>query len=365
MGIDDLRLTMAIVNRQSQIIMKLSQIARIIDCRMAGDDVEIFRVSGIDEAGPGDLTFVSNRKYVSHIKSTRASAIILGEDLPPVGIPSLRTDDPYLAFARALEIFFTPLIPEPGIHPTAVVAEEVKIGQGASVGAYAVIGRGCEIGAGAAVYAHCVLYPGVIVGDSSVIHSHVVIREYCLIGKRVILQNGVVIGGDGFGFAPTRDGSFYKICQTGRVVIEDDVEIGANTTIDRAAVGDTVIRRGAKLDNLVQVGHGAQVGEDCVLAAQAGLAGSTRLGRSVWVGGQVGFAGHLEVGDKAVITAQSGTSHDVPPGAVMSGSPAFENAAWLRSTAAFSKLPQLVRKVRDLEKEILQLKSALSSEKTK
>jgi len=339
--------------------MKLSEIASKINCRMIGGDVEISRVAGIDEAGPGDLTFVSNRKYVSHIKSTRASAIILGDDILPVGIPSLRTEDPYLAFARALEIFFAPLRPEPGIHPAAMIAEDVSVGSDASIGAYAVIGKGCTIGAGVAIYPHAVLYPGVSVGNHSVLHSQVIVREGCVIGSRVILQNGVVIGSDGFGFAPTKDGSFYKICQTGRVIIEDDVEVGANTTIDRAAVGDTVIRRGAKLDNLVQVGHGAQVGEDCVLAAQVGLAGSTRLGKGVWVGGQVGFAGHLEVGDKAVITAQSGTSHDVPAGAVMSGSPAFENADWLRSTSVFSKLPQLVRKVRDLEKEILRMNDVL------
>jgi UDP-3-O-[3-hydroxymyristoyl] glucosamine N-acyltransferase len=346
--------------------MKLSQIALRIECQMVGDpDVEIVRVAGIDEAGLGDLTFVSNRKYISHIKNTRASAIILGEDIPSVGIPSLRTKDPYLAFARALEIFYTPLRPDAGVHPTASVAEEVQIGSDASVGPYAVIGRGCRIGAGVVIYPHVVLYPNVSIGDNCVLHSLVTVREFCQIGNRVILQNGVVVGSDGFGFAPTKDGTFYKICQTGRVVIEDDVEVGANTTIDRAAVGDTVIRRGAKLDNLVQIGHGSQVGEHCVLAAQVGLAGSTRLGEGVWVGGQAGFAGHLEVGDKAIITAQSGTSHDIPPGAVMSGSPAFENAAWLRSAAAFSKLPSLMRKVRDLEREIQQLKDALGSKNPK
>ncbi len=333
---------------------------------MTGDeDVEIVRVAGIDEAGPGDLTFVSNRKYISHIKSTRASAIILGNEIPPVEIPSLRTEDPYFAFARALEIFFVPPRPDIGIHPTAAVAGDATIGSDASIGAYVVVGKGCKIGSGVAIYPHVVLYPGVSIGDNSMLHSHVIIREGCLIGNRVVLQNGVVIGSDGFGFAPTKDGSFYKICQTGRVILEDDVEVGANTTIDRAAVGDTVIHHGAKLDNLVQIGHGAHVGSDCVLAAQVGLAGSTRLGRGVWVGGQAGFAGHLEVGDKAIITAQSGTSHDIPPGAVVSGSPAFENAAWLRSTAAFSRLPQLVHKIRDLEKEIQQLKNVLNSKEAK
>jgi UDP-3-O-[3-hydroxymyristoyl] glucosamine N-acyltransferase len=341
--------------------MKLSQIAQKISCRMMGnEDVEIVRVAGIDEAGPGDLTFVSNRKYISHIPLTHASAIILGEDVPPVGIPSLRTEDPYLAFARALEIFYVPLHPVPGIHPTAIIGEQVEIGENASIGAYAIIGAGCRIGMGATIHPHVVLYPGVSIGDGSVLHSFVVIREQCQIGNRVILQNGVVVGSDGFGFAPTKDGTFYKICQTGRVVVEDDVEIGANTAVDRAAVGNTVIRRGAKLDNLVQIGHGSQVGEHCVLAAQVGLAGSTRLGNGVWVGGQVGFAGHLEIGDKAVITAQSGTSHDVAAGAMVSGSPAFDNATWLRAVAAFPKLPNLIRRIRDLEREIQKIKGSLS-----
>jgi UDP-3-O-[3-hydroxymyristoyl] glucosamine N-acyltransferase len=340
--------------------MKLSLIARTIGCRIDGnEDVEIIRVAGIDEAVPGDLTFVSNRKYISHIKNTRASAIILGEDLPPVGIPSLRTDDPYLAFARALEIFYVPQLPDKGIHPTAVISTEAEVGPRVSIGAYAVIGKGCKIGEDAVIYPHVVLYPNVIIGCRSILHSFVVVREDCLLGNRVILQNGVVVGSDGFGFAPTKEGTFYKICQTGRVVVEDDVEVGANTTIDRAAVGDTIIRKGAKLDNLVQIGHGAQVGEHSVLAAQVGLAGSTRLGNGVWVGGQAGFAGHLEVGDKAVITAQSGMSHDIPPGTVVSGSPAFENAAWLRSAAAFPKLPNLLRKVRELERELQQLKNSL------
>lgn len=346
--------------------MKLSQIAKKIDCRMESrEDVDIVRVAGIEEAKAGDLTFVSNRKYIRHIKNTRASAIILGEEIPPVEIPSLRTQDPYLAFAKALELFYAPIRPNAGIHPTAVISDRAEIGKNVSCGAHVVIADGCRIADGSVIYPHVVLYPDVSIGEQSVLHSFVTVREQCRIGKRVILQNGVVIGSDGFGFAPTRDGSYYKICQTGRVVIEDDVEIGANTTIDRAAVGETVIRRGAKLDNLVQIGHGAEVGEDSVLAAQAGLAGSTRLGKRVMVGGQVGFAGHLEVGDRAVVTAQSGTSHDIPPGAVVSGSPAFENTAWLRSTAAFSKLPAFVKKLRELEREIQQLKKSIGTKDSK
>ena len=335
--------------------MKLSIIAKKLDCRMVGRDVDITRVIGIDHAGEGDLTFVSNRKYVSRIKTTRASAIILGKDIPSVEIPSLRTDDPYFAFARALELFFPQPRPEPGIHPTAVIDEKAIVGKDVSIGAHVVIGRNCRIGDKTIIHSNTVIYPGAVVGEGCTLHALVTVREDCRIGNRVIIQNGVVIGSDGFGFAPLKDGTFYKIRQTGAVILEDDVEIGANTTIDRAAVGDTIIRKGAKLDNLVQVGHGAEIGEHSVLAAQSGLAGSTRLGRNVWVGGQVGFAGHLEVGDGAIITAQSGTSHDVPAGAVISGSPAFKNSAWLRSTAAFAKLPELVRRVRDLEKAIERL----------
>jgi len=337
--------------------MKLSEIAEKLGCKMTGLDVEIARVSGIDEAGAGDLTFVSNRKYISHIKTTKASAIILGNDIPSVDIPSLRTDDPYFAFARALEIFFDKLMPEPGVHTTAVIGEGVILGAGVNIGAYAVIGRNCRVGDKTTIYPHTVVYPDVVIGCGCEFHSFVTVREGCRIGDRVILQNGVVIGGDGFGFAPLKDGTFYKIRQTGSVIIEDDVEIGANTTIDRAAVGDTIIRKGVKLDNLVQVGHGAEIGENSVLAAQAGLAGSTRLGRGVMVGGQAGFAGHLEVGDGAVITARSATSHDVAAGAVVSGIPAFKNSDWLRSTAVFSKLPELARRVRELEKEVALLKT--------
>ena len=337
--------------------MRLSDIASKIDCRMVADaDVEIERIAGIDEAGPGDLTFVSNRKYISRIKTTRASAIILADDLAEVPIPSLRTTNPYLAFARALELFYQPPVPPPGIHPTAMISGEAQLGPNSSIGAYSVVGSKCTLGRNVVLYPHVVIYPGVTIGDDSIIHAHVVVREHCRLGARVIIQNGAIIGSDGFGFAPTEDGSYYKICQTGRVLLEDDVEVGANTTIDRAAVGDTIIRRGAKLDNLVQIGHGSQVGEDSVLAAQVGLAGSTKLGKNVRAGGQAGFAGHLEVGDNAVITAQSATSHDVPPGAVISGSPGIDNSIWLRSVTAFARLPDLVHRIRELEKQVELLK---------
>jgi UDP-3-O-[3-hydroxymyristoyl] glucosamine N-acyltransferase len=333
--------------------MKLSEIARRIQCRMVSDqDVDILRVAGIDEAGPGDLTFVANRKYIKHIKDTRASAIILGEEMPEVPMPSLRSPNPYLTFAYALELFYRPPVPEKGIHSAATVATDATIGPDASIGAFAVVGAGCRLGTGVVLYPHAVLYPGAVLGDDVVVHSHAVVRESCVLGNRVIVQNGAVIGGDGFGFAPREDGTYYKIMQAGSVIIEDDVEIGANAAIDRAAVGNTVIGRGSKIDNLVQIGHGSRVGENCVLAAQTGLAGSSRLGRGVRAGGQVGFAGHLEVGDGATFTAQTGVPHDVPAGALMSGYPAVDNTTWLRCSAAILKLPELIRKVRELEKAL-------------
>ncbi len=340
--------------------MKLSEIASRLSCEMrAAQDVEIDGVAGIEEAGPGMLTFVSNRKYVQHIKDTKASAIILGFDLPEVSIPSLRTANPYLAFAKSLELFHVPIVSARGIHSSAVIADDARIGAGAGIGPFVVVGSGCVLGARVTLHAHVVLYPGVRIGDDAILHAGVVVRELCEIGARVIVQNGSIIGSDGFGFAPVGDGTYYKIPQTGRVIIEDDVEIGANTTIDRAAVGDTRIGRGAKLDNLVQIGHAARVGENSVLAAQVGLAGSTRLGRNVQAGGQAGFAGHQEIGDGAVIMAQSGVHGEIAAGAVISGSPAFDNAVWLRSVTIFPKLPELQRRLRNLEKALEALREEI------
>lgn len=340
--------------------MKLSEIARALDCRLESPcDPEIVGIAGIEEAGPGQLTFVSNRKYIKHIRATKASAIILGLDLPAVSIPSLRTANPYLAFARALELFHEPIKPEPGIHPSAVIAADSLIGPEASIGAYVVIAGGCRIGARATLYPHVALYPYVSIGDDVILHSGVVVRESCEIRHRVIVQNGSIIGSDGFGFAPVEDGTYHKIRQTGHVIVEDDVEIGANTTIDRAAVGATRICRGAKLDNLVQIGHGSQVGENCVLAAQVGVAGSTKLGRNVQAGGQAGFAGHQVVGDGVILTAQSAVHGEIEAGKVLSGSPAFDNSVWRRSVTLLPKLPELQRQVRALEKEFEALKQQI------
>jgi UDP-3-O-[3-hydroxymyristoyl] glucosamine N-acyltransferase len=258
----------------------------------------------------------------------------------------LRSKNPYLDFARALELFYTPPQYAAGVHPTAVVHPSAKVGDGAHIGPYVVVGEDVAIGKNAVLLAHVVIYRGVKIADNFLAHAHAVVREFCRIGNNVVLQNGVVVGGDGFGFAKNSEGHWHKIVQSGPTVIEDDVEIQANACIDRASVGETRIARGAKIDNLVQVGHGSSVGEDTLLCAQAGLAGSTEVGKSVILAGQVGVAGHCKIGDGAIATAQSGIPNDVPAGAVVSGYPAIDNKLWLRCVAVFNRLPEIARLLR-------------------
>lgn len=342
--------------------MKLSEIARRLDCELRGDGaVEILRVIGIEKAGPGDLTFVSNRKYAHYLKSTGASAVILTPETPELPIPSLRTSNPYLAFARSIEFFYRPLKPAPGIDPTAVIHPTARVGRNASIGAHVVLQEGVEIGNDVTLHPNCTVYAHAQIGDGSTLHSNVVIREHVRLGRRCVVQNGAVIGGDGFGFAPVGDGTYYKIIQSGTVLLEDDVEIGANAAIDRAAVGETRIRTGAKIDNLVQVGHGSDVGENSVLAAQVGLAGSTVVGRNVILAGQVGVAGHLRIGDRVVATAQTGIPNSVDDGKKISGYPAIDNAEWLRASALFPKLPEMRKRIRQLEKKVEDLQEKLRS----
>jgi len=340
--------------------MKLAEIARRLGCELHGSgDVEITRVIGIEEAGEGDLTFISNKKYFPYLKTTRASAVILAPEIQPPSMPTLRTPNPYLAFARAIEFFYRPPEPEPGIHPSAIIHPEASVGEGVRAGANAVIQRGARIGAGVVLYPNCTIYPHAQIGDGTVIHSNAVVREYVRIGMRCVIQNGAIIGGDGFGFAPAGDGTYHKIIQSGIVVLEDDVEIGANTTIDRATVGETRVRAGAKIDNLVQIGHGCEVGENSVLAAQVGLAGSTSIGKNVILAGQVGAAGHLHIGDNARATAQSGIPASVDAGATVSGYPAIDNTLWRKASVLFPRLPEMQKRIRELEKLIEELKTML------
>ena len=331
--------------------MKLQEIAKTLGCEAAGDDqLEITGVAGLEEAGPSELTFLSNPRYARKVETTRAGAIIVGREAGPQRIPALVSANPYLDFARALELFYQPPRPAPGIHPTAVIAPTARLGDGASVGPYVVIGERVRIGRQAVLHAHVTIYEGAWISDEFCAHSHAVVREFCRLGNRVILQNGAVIGADGYGFARRDDGSHHKIPQSGIVVVEDDVEIQAHACIDRAAVGESRIGRGSKIDNLVQIGHACRVGENAIICAQAGIAGSTVLGNNVVLAGQVGIINHLNIGDGVLVTAQSGVGHDVPAGQKISGSPAFDNGQWLRAVSVFQRLPELHRAVRDLQK---------------
>jgi UDP-3-O-[3-hydroxymyristoyl] glucosamine N-acyltransferase len=325
--------------------MKLSKLSETLHAPIenGSPDTEITGVAGIEEAVAGQVTFVANRKYAHAAKTTSASAVIVSEDFPAIPAAMLRSKNPYLTFAKAVALFYQPPRYEPGIHATAVIHPSAKIGKNAHIGPYVVIDENVKIGANAVLLAHSVIYQRAVIGDHFFAHAHAVVREHCRLGNNVVLQNGVVIGGDGFGFAKDDSGHWHKIVQSGPAVLDDDVEVQANACIDRASVGETHIGRGTKIDNLVQVGHGSKVGEDTLLCAQAGLAGSTDVGKNVILAGQVGVAGHCKIGDGAIATAQSGIPNDVPPGAIVSGYPAIDNKLWLRCSAAFARLPKLVK----------------------
>jgi UDP-3-O-[3-hydroxymyristoyl] glucosamine N-acyltransferase len=333
--------------------MKLKDIAGKLGARMEPEpeplaaDVEITGVAAIDVAGPGEITFIANPKYAASARTTRASAIIVDESFPPLeGRPSLRTKNPQYAYARAIELFYQAPKYKPGIHPTAVIDPSARIGGNASIGAHVVIDAQVEIAENCTLLPHVVIYRGVKIGRNFFAHSHVAVRENCEIGNNVLLHNGVVIGSDGFGFARDDQGQWYKIPQTGKVVIETGVEIQANCCIDRASLGETRIGRNTKIDNLTHVAHNCSVGENSMLCAQVGLAGSTEVGSNVILAGQVGVAGHCKIGDRVIVTAQSGTHGDIAPGSMVSGSPAFDHKQWRRSVALFAKLPKLARAVR-------------------
>ncbi len=342
--------------------MRLGEIAQKLGCRLEGKpETQITGVAGIEYATPGQLTFLANRKYFPLLRTTRASAVLVeegialerGSELAPLA--SLRTPNPYLAFARAIELFYEPPRYAPGVHPTAIVSPSARIGDGAHIGPYCFVDDDAVIGRNAVLHSFVTIYRGAEIGDDFYGHAHAVVREHCRIGHRVTLQNGVVIGGDGFGFAKQPDGIWYKMRQSGPAVLEDDVEVQANSCVDRATVGETRIRRGAKLDDLVMVGHGCQVGENTLLCAQVGLAGSTKVGSGCILAGQVGSGGHLTIGDGAMITAQSGLPDDVPPRAYFSGSPAVDHRQWLKTAAALNRLPEWHKRLRELADQVAKL----------
>jgi UDP-3-O-[3-hydroxymyristoyl] glucosamine N-acyltransferase len=339
--------------------MKLGDIAKILGCELEGDaSLEITDVAGLEEAQPGHLTFLVNRKYRPALDTTRASAVLISFNERPVHIAALRSANPYLDFAHAIELFHPAPDFAPGVHPTAVIAKSAKIGEGAHIGPYCFIDEDVQIGRNAMLHSFVTIYHGARIGDNFFAHSHACVREDCRIGDRVLLQNGVVVGSDGFGFARQSDGHWHKMRQAGITVIEDDVEIQAHAAIDRATVGETRIARGAKIDDLVLVSHACKVGEDTLLCGQVGLAGSTEIGSRCILAGQVGAAGHLTIGDGATISSQSGVPSDVPAGAVYSGYPAMDNLAWRKSVAVFNRLPELQKELRELREEVARLRTA-------
>ncbi len=342
--------------------MKLRAIADALGCRLEGDgELEISGVAGVEQAGPGQLTFLANPKYAPKVKQTRAGAILVTEPIVGLEIAFLVSENPYLDFARALALFYQPPRPAPGVHPLAHVAPSAALGENCSIGPFAVVGERVRLGRNAVLHPHVVIYEGAEIGDDFLAHAHASVREFCRIGHRVILQNGVVVGGDGFGFAKRADGTHQKIVQSGVTVIEDDVEVQSLTSVDRATVGETRVRRGAKIDSLVQVGHACTVGEDNIICAQTGLAGSTVLERDVLLAGQVGSSGHLTVHEGAIVYAQSGIGGDVAPGARISGSPAFAANEWLRAVTAYARLPEMVKTLRELKKRIDELEKHVRS----
>ena len=345
--------------------MKLRELADRLRCRLEGDgDVEIHRVAGIEQAGAGDLTFVANSKYQARLADTGASAVIIATSVELDGAPPfaiLRSDHPYLSFAHALRLLVLPAPPPIGVDRTSAIAPDVQLGADVSIGPFVTVGAGATVGARTVIYPGVVIGPGAHIGDDCVLHAHVSIRERVSIGHRVIILDGAVIGSDGFGFARQPDGTHLKIPQHADVVIEDDVEIGANTTIDRPAVGETRIQAGTKIDNLVQIAHGVRVGYRALLAAQVGIAGSTIVEDEVMLGGQVGVTGHVRIGKGAMASAKTGITGNVEAGVLVSGYPSLPNLEWRKSQVLVRHLPELKKRVAELEQRIAELEEKLAA----
>lgn len=340
--------------------MRLGEVAERLQCKLEGNpDLDIKGVDKIETAGPEMLTFVANRKYLAKLKETGAGAVIVDFSVPSNGKNLLRHPNPYLTYAKALELFYETYRPHPGISPQAWVAKSARIGVDVFIGPLAFVDEDVEIGDRCYIFPNASIYRGARIGNDCLIHSGASIRESVRIGNNVVIKNGAVVGSEGFGFAKQEDGQHYKIIQTGEVILEDFVEIGANSTIDRPAIGETRIRKGAKIDNLVQIGHSCDIGENTILCAQVGLAGSTKVGNNVVLSGQVGVAGHLEIGDNVIATAQTGIPNSVKENRFISGYPAIENRAWLKSSAVFNRLPDLLREFHALRAKVEELEKKL------
>lgn len=322
-------------------------------------DVTVSTFAKIEEGHPGAISFLANPKYEPYLYTTDSSIVIVNRSLEPKGevkATLIKVDDAYGCFAKLLELYAAYKPKKSGVHPTAVVAESAKVGEGCYIGAYVVVDEGAVIGEGVSLYPHVYVGDGATIGDGSTLHSGVKVYEGCKIGKRCIIHSGAVVGSDGFGFAPNAQGSYDKIPQIGIVTIEDDVEIGANTTIDRATMGSTVIEKGAKLDNLVQIGHNVVIGESTVMAGQSAVAGSAKVGKRCMIGGQAGVVGHITVGDGTVVASVTGVSNSVPAGSQIMGNHGIDARRYRRVNAVYRNLPELQRTVNRLEKEVKELK---------
>jgi UDP-3-O-[3-hydroxymyristoyl] glucosamine N-acyltransferase len=338
----------------------LSEISRLVGGEVIGDgDIEIRRVAPIDVAGEGDLTFLANPKYADKLNLSRASAVLVNPGVEAPGqMARVVCANPYLAFAKALTLLQGQRPAARGVMAGAVVAPSATLGDDVTVHPGCVIGENVTVGKGTLIYPGVVLYDGVTVGEDCVLHANVVVRERCRIGHRVILQPSAIIGSDGFGFAP--DGPrYFKIPQVGVVVLEDDVEIGSATCVDRATLGETRVKRGAKIDNLVQIAHNVVVGEDTILVSQVGIAGSTRIGRHCTFGGQAATAGHLSVGDNVTIGARGGVTNDVGDNQLLSGLPVMPHKEWLKASMTFGRLPEMRREIGRMKKQIAELENML------
>jgi UDP-3-O-[3-hydroxymyristoyl] glucosamine N-acyltransferase len=337
-------------------VVKLRELAARLACPLEGDgDLDIMRLATLEQAGSGDLAFLANPKYASQLPRCRASAVIVSHGVDGAPCAVLRAQNPYLVFARAARLLYPDEPHALGVHATAVVGEGAVIEDGVAIGPYVVIGAGARIGANTTVLAHTVIGAHAVIGPDCLIHARVSIRERVEIGARVVVQDGAVIGSDGFGFAAREDGTQEKIPQTAGVVIEDDVEIGANTTIDRPAVGETRVQAGTKIDNLVQIAHGVVVGKHSLIAAQVGIAGSAALGDQVMLGGQVGVNGHVSIGSRAKVSAKTGVTSDIPADSFVTGYPHMDNLGWRKSSAVFRRLPEMRKQLSELEARLAAL----------
>ena len=334
-------------------VTTVAELARLLGCPYDGDGTAVVTgAADLKIAGEGEVVFMAQKKFRPMLEISRASAAILPPDEPCDRMPVIRSSDPRRAFVQAQEFFFTPHRPAPGVHAQAQVSDTARIGRDVSLGAFSVIGDGAEIGGGTVIHPHVTIYPGVKIGEDCVIHSQVSLREEVVLGRRVILHNGAVIGADGFGYLPPEDNARKKIPQMGTVIIEDDVEIGANSTVDRGTLGDTVIRKGVKIDNLVQVAHNVEIGENSVVMAQVGIAGSSRTGKNVILAGQAGIPDHIAIGDNAVVAAKTGVVKDVPADTMVSGSPHMDIRTWRKANAAFPQLYDLLKEFKKIKKKL-------------